>query len=224
MRLLPLCSLILATALLAGCEQPSPPPASVPSADAAHQAAAPAADPASAVLEASRRFASLRSFHAEMTLHGAQAGQVVRSGMDFVAPDRYRLETPAGVQTIIGDTFFLQAEGRMQQVPLPAGTLEQWRSPLPSEARLQDLRVEDRGPADIDGTATRVYRIDGPAGSGETLQYWIGGDGLPRQIQRDGFNKQQPYRITLRYSRLNDPSLQVPPPGDAASPVLNGDL
>ena len=224
MRQLPLCSLILATALLAGCEQPSPPPASVPSADAAHPAAAPAADPASAVLEASRRFASLRSFHAEMTLHGAQAGQVVRSGMDFVAPDRYRLETPAGVQTIIGDTFFLQAEGRMQQVPLPAGTLEQWRSPLPSEARLQDLRVEDRGPADIDGTATRVYRIDGPAGSGETLQYWIGGDGLPRQIQRDGFNKQQPYRITLRYSRLNDPSLQVPPPGDAASPVLNGDL
>ncbi|MFK3847606.1 hypothetical protein CXF96_05585 [Stenotrophomonas sp. Betaine-02u-21] len=224
MRLLPLCSLILATALLAGCQQPSPPPASVPSADAAHPAAAPAADPASAVLEASRRFASLRSFHAEMTLHGAQAGQVVRSGMDFVAPDRYRLETPAGVQTIIGDTFFLQAEGRMQQVPLPAGTLEQWRSPLPSEARLQDLRVEDRGPADIDGTATRVYRIDGPAGSGETLQYWIGGDGLPRQIQRDGFNKQQPYRITLRYSRLNDPSLQVPPPGDAASPVLNGDL
>lgn len=224
MRLLPLCSLILATALLAGCQQPSPPPASVPSADAAHPAAAPAADPASAVLEASRRFASLRSFHAEMTLHGAQAGQVVRSGMDFVAPDRYRLETPAGVQTIIGDTFFLQAEGRMQQVPLPAGTLEQWRSPLPSEARLQDLRVEDRGPADIDGTATRVYRIDGPAGSGETLQYWIGGDGLPRQIQRDGFNKQQPYRITLRYSRLNDPSLHVPPPGDAASPVLNGDL
>ena len=224
MRQLPLCSLILATALLAGCQQPSPPPASVPSADAAHPAAAPAADPASAVLEASRRFASLRSFHAEMTLHGAQAGQVVRSGMDFVAPDRYRLETPAGVQTIIGDTFFLQAEGRMQQVPLPAGTLEQWRSPLPSEARLQDLRVEDRGPADIDGTATRVYRIDGPAGSGETLQYWIGGDGLPRQIQRDGFNKQQPYRITLRYSRLNDPSLQVPPPGDAASPVLNGDL
>lgn len=224
MRLLPLCSLILATALLAGCQQPSPPPASVPSADAAHPAAAPATDPASAVLEASRRFASLRSFHAEMTLHGAQAGQVVRSGMDFVAPDRYRLETPAGVQTIIGDTFFLQAEGRMQQVPLPAGTLEQWRSPLPSEARVQDLRVEDRGPADIDGTATRVYRIDGPAGSGETLQYWIGGDGLPRQIQRDGFNKQQPYRITLRYSRLNDPTLQVPPPGDAASPVLNGDL
>ncbi|MDY1032523.1 hypothetical protein [Stenotrophomonas sp. CFBP8980] len=224
MRLLPCFSLVLAAALLVGCEHPTPPPASVPLADAAHPAATPAADPASAVLEASRRFASLRSFHAEMTLHGAQAGQVNRSGMDFVAPDRYRLDTPAGVQTIIGDTFFLQAEGRMQQVPLPAGTLEQWRSPLPSEASLQDLRVDDRGPADIDGTATRVYRIDGPAGSGETLQYWIGGDGLPRQIQRDGFNKQQPYRITLRYSRLNDPTLQVPPPGDAAPSVLNGDL
>ena len=224
MRLLLLCSLILAAALLAGCEHPTPPPASVPLADAAHPGATPAADPAPAVLEASRRFASLRSFHAEMTLHGAQAGQVVRSGMDFVAPDRYRLDTPAGVQTIIGDTFFLQAEGRMQQVPLPAGTLEQWRNPLPSEASLQDLQVDGRGPGGIDGTGTRVYRIDGPAGSGETLQYWIGGDGLPRQIQRDGFNKQQPYRITLRYSRLNDPTLQVPPPGDAAPSVLNGDL
>ena len=211
MRLLPCFALVLAATLLVGCEQSTPPPAQAPA--AVPQAAAPAAaDPAAAVLEASQRFATLRSFHAEMSLHGAQAGQVVRSAMDFVAPDRYRLDTPAGVQTIIGDTFFLQAEGRIQQVPVPAGTLEQWRSPLPSEETLQDLVVVDRGAADIDGTATRLYRVNGPAGSGETLQYWVGGDGLPRQIQRDGFNKDQPYRITLRYSRLNDPALQVPAP------------
>ncbi|MBD8695807.1 hypothetical protein IFT58_06405 [Stenotrophomonas sp. CFBP 13718] len=208
-------SLAAALLLLSGCEQRSPPadaalPGAVPAAPA--QAPAVDADPAQAVLRASQRFAALRSFHAEMRLHGAQAGQVVHTTMDFVAPDRYRLEGPGGVQTIIGNTFFLQSEGRIEQVPVPDGLLQQWRSPLPSEAGLQGLTVEAGGTADIDGTATRLYRVEGPTGSGETLQYWIGADGLPRQVQRDGFNKDQPYRITLRYSRLDDSTLQVPLP------------
>lgn len=208
---IPLSVALLGALFLAGCEQTAPPPApaSVPSAP---EAALPVVDgntPAQAVLAANQRFAALRSFHADMTLHGAQPNQVVRSGMDFVAPDRYRLEGPAGVQTIIGDTFFLQAEGRIEQVPVPAGVLEQWRSPLPADATLAGLEVEDRGSAEIDGSATRHYLVHGPEGSGETLQYWIGGDGLPRQIQRDGFNNATPYRITLRYSRLNDPELKV---------------
>ncbi len=202
----------LATApLLAGCGADAPSPAEPATSLPVPSAEVPA-DPKRAVLDASQRFAALHSFHAEMTLHGARPGQVVRSAMDYVAPDRYRLDTPAGVQTIIGDTFFLQAEGRLQQIPAPAGMLEQWRSPLPPEAALETLQVHDGGPADIDGTATRLYRVDGPEGSGETLQYWISAEGLPVQVQRDGFNKDQPYRILLRYSRMNDPRLQVPMP------------
>ncbi len=211
MRALPLILVALA-GLLAACSQPSPAPAptAVPGVPAAPPAAA--SDPLQAVLSASQRFAALRSFHADMSLHGTQPGQVVRTSMDYVAPDRYLLQGPGGPQTIIGDTFFLRAEGRMQQVPVPAGTLEQWRNPLPGTAALQDLAVQDLGVEDITGTATRRYRLDGPAGSGETLQYWIATDGLPRQIQRDGFNGNQPYRITLRYSRLNDPTLTVADP------------
>ena len=202
----------LAGALLSACGQTPPTPATALPVPQASAPVAAATDPARAVLDASQQFGRLRSFHAEMRLHGAQPGQVVRTSMDFVAPGRYRLEGATGTQTIIDDTFFLQAEGKIQQVPVPAGLLEQWRSPLPSEASLQGLLVEDRGPADVAGTATRLYRVEGPQGSGETLQYWIGSDGLPRQIQRDGFNNDQPYRITLRYSRLNDPTLQVPAP------------
>jgi len=198
---LPLLLLLLTGAALPGCERTPDP-------------AAPLAvntDPAQAVIEASRRFAGLRAFHAEMTLHGAQANQVLRTRMTFVAPDRYQLETPAGVQTIIGDTLFLQAADRVQQMPVPEGLLDQWRSPVPADAQLRDATVEDRGSATLDGQAARVYRISGQGGS-ETLQYWIGGDGLLRQIQREGLNQGRPYRITLRYSRLNDPGLQVPLP------------
>ncbi len=208
MRALPLLPAALA-GLLAACSQPSPAPAPT-----AAPAAAPtaASDPLQAVLSASQRFAALRSFHADMSLHGAQPGQVVRTSMDYVAPDRYLLQGPGGTQTIIGDTFFLEGEGRMQQVPVPPGTLEQWRNPLPATSALQGLPLQDLGVEDISGTATRRYRLDGPAGSGETLQYWIADDGLPRQIQRDGFTGNQPYRITLRYSRLDDPTLTVPDP------------
>ena len=208
MRAFPLIALASA-GLLAACSQPSPAPAS-----AAVPAAPPAAasDPLQAVLSASQRFAALRSFHADMSLQGAQTGQMVRTSMDYVAPDRYLLQGPGGTQTIIGDTFFLQAEGRMQQVPVPAGTLEHWRNPLPESSLLQGLAARDLGAEDIAGTPTRRYRLDGPADSGETLQYRIAADNLPRQIQRDGFNGNQPYRITLLYSRLDDPTLTVPDP------------
>jgi len=179
---------------------------------AAEGTVAAPADPARAVLDASRRFAALRAFHAEMTLHGAQPGQQVRMQMDFVAPDRYRLQTPAGTQTIIGDTAFLHRDGQTAQVPLPAQLLQQWRSPLPAEADLGAGTVEDRGPVPLEGVATRAYRVQGPQGSGETLQYWLDARGLPVQIQRDGFSNNQPFRITLRYSRMDDSTLQVPDP------------
>ena len=211
MRLMPFLLVIASALLLAGCDREPAPPVSAGLPAALPAVAAPA-DPAQALLAATRRFAALRSFHAEMTLHGARAGQITRARLDFVAPDRYRIEGTGGVQTVIGDTFFLQAEDRIEQVPAPPGLLAQWRSPLPPDADLQGMAVEDRGTVELDGIATRHYLIQGNAGSGETLQYWIGADGLPRQIQRDGFNRDQPFRLTLRYSRLDDPTLQVPLP------------
>lgn len=196
--------LVLAAALLLPACQRTPAPAD--------SALAATADPAQAVLQANRRFATVRAFHAEMTLHGAQPGQVVRMKMDFVAPDRYRLDTPSDVQTIIGGTLFAHRDGRSEQLPLPPALLQQWRSPLPTDADLHGWTVEDRGPAALAGAATRVYRLYGPQGSGETLQYWVDAQGLPRQIQRDGFSSGQPFRIVLRYSRLDDPALKIAAP------------
>jgi len=211
MRPMPSLLALASVLLLAGCDRETAAPATQSVPAALPTAAAPA-DPAQALLAATRRFANLRSFHAEMILHGARAGQVTRARLDFVAPDRYRIEGAGGVQTVIGDTFFLQGEDRIQQVPVPPGLLAQWRSPLPPDADLHGMAVEDRGAVVLDDVPTRHYLVNGRAGSGETLQYWIGADGLPRQIQRDGFNGDQPFRLTLRYTRLDDPTLQVPLP------------
>lgn len=188
---------LLACLLLGGCERaPAPTPAA---------ASVPAADPTRAVLGASERFAALRSFHAELDVLGAP--QAVHSAMDFVAPDRFRVQTPAGPQTIIGDTMFLQAEGAMRQVPTPPGLLEQWRNPLPADVPATALQAEDLGPQTLDGVETRHYRLR--VAGGEGLEYWVDAQGLPRQIVRSGSNNGRPYQLRLRYSRFNDPDLRV---------------
>jgi len=215
--LLASCVLVLAAC---GREAPPPPRASAAEAPASAPAVATVpqalpSDPGQAILAASQRFTSLRSFHADMTLHGAQAGQVTQASLDFVAPDRYRIQGVAGTQVVIGDTFFLQAGDRIEQLPVQSGLLDQWRNPLPAEATLAEHQVEDRGVASLDGETVRHFLVHGPERSGETLQYWLGADGWPRQVQRDGYNKGEPYRLTLRYSRLNDPTLQVSVPGAA---------
>ena len=199
MRRLPALPL-LACLLLAACDR-APAPAS-----AGAGAAVPAADPAQAVLAASQRFAALRSFHAELEVLGAP--QPVRSAMDFVAPDRFRVETPAGPQTIIGDTMFLRAEGGVRQVPTPPGLLEQWRNPLPADALPADLQAEDLGSQTLDGVETRHYRLRG-AQTGERLEYWVDAKGLPRQIVRSGSSNGRSFQLRLRYSRFNDPALRV---------------
>lgn len=200
MRRLPALPL-LACLLLAACDRaPAPAAAGAPP--------VPAAEPAHAVLAASERLAGLRSFHAELDLQGA--AQPVRSAMDFVAPDRFRVQTPAGQQTIIGDTMFLQAGSAIQQVPTPPGLMEQWRSPLPKDAPAAELRAEDLGRQSLDGVDTRHYRLLGEAG--ERLEYWVDDQGLPRQIVRSGSNQGRPYQLRLRYSRFNDPALRIERP------------
>lgn len=202
-----LATALLATLLITACNGSSAPGTTE---------VAAAGDPAQAVLDASARFSNVRTFQASMRLERPGATPAIHSTLTFVAPDRYRLQMPEGEQTIIGDTFFLHANGEMRQVPAPPGLLAQWRNPLPAGTDLHGISVEDRGPAQIDGTQVRHYLLLAGAEGGDRLQYWIAADGLPRQIQREGQANGQPYRITLQYTRLNDPALRVDLP--AAGP------
>lgn len=202
MRLLP--AALLVSLLLSACG-PAPDPATTAQAPAA--ASVPeVVDPVQAVLGASQRFGQLRSFHATLHMQGQRS---VDAQMDFVAPDRYRLQTEAGVQTIIGDTFFLQREGEVQQVPVPPGLLAQWRNPLPADLTPAQLQVQDLGAERAAGQAAHKYRVQHASAGPDGLLYWINAQGLPVQIQRQGQSNGQAFRITVAYSRFNDPTLQV---------------
>lgn len=218
MRLLP--AAVLLSLLMSGCSRgpegnaatgATPPAPAVPPATA--PMTAPLGGPipqgtgsAQAIVEASRRFGQLRSFKAELRLQGART---MEAGMVFVAPDRYRLETEAGVQTIINGTFFLQRAGEVRQVPVPPELLAQWRSPLPADAAAADMEVEALGSDTVAGRETQRYRVRHASAAPDGLVYWIDADGLPVRIERRGQTNGQPYVATVTYSHINDPALRV---------------
>lgn len=202
MRLLPAAAIL--SLLLSGCQRTPEPAAPAPAVPQAPAAAA--TDPVQAVLAASQRFGQLRSFHASLQMQGPRA---VDATMDFVAPDRYRLHTPDGDQLIIGDTFFLQRAGEVRQVPVPDGLVAQWRTPLPPGLEPAQLRVEALGSHPVAGQPAQQYRVHHASAGPDGMLYWVNAQGLPVQIERRGQTNGQDFRITLRYSRFNDPTLQI---------------
>lgn len=203
MRLLPAVAVL--SLLLSACERA---PAPAPSA-AATPPVPVASDPAQAVLDASQRFGQLRSFHAALHMQGPRT---LDATMQFVAPDRYRLQTVEGVQTIIGDTFFLQRAGEVRQVPVPPGLLAQWRSPLPADATAADLQVEALGEARVDGNPVRRYRVRHASAAPDGMLYWIDAAGLPVRIERQGKTQGQAFKVTVDYTRFDDPTLRIEAP------------
>lgn len=199
--------------VLAGCK-PAAPAADT---DArAPEAASPAAAPAPLAASAEDRvkasmdkFLAAKSFHAEMSTEGMQG---MATELDFVAPDRYRMKMAAGTQVIVGDTLYMQADGRAMKVPLPPGTQAKWRDPLEFQAHRADVTAQAQGSETVDGVQAEkfVVRRSQPEASEFTL--WIGEDGRPLRLVHSGQTQGKPYTMTLRYSRYDDPSIEIPTP------------
>lgn len=218
-----LCALLCLPLGLGACKPSTPEPAPAAAAPPATATAAPAAAevapapatlapdsaPIAEVKASMDRFLAAGSFHASMHMQGAQT---MTTEMDFVAPDRYRMQMPGGTQVIIGDTLYLQAEGKVREVPLPAGTVGQWRDPLQLQQNKADLSVEALGSEIIDGRAARKYLVRNTLPATNEFTYWVGEDGLPLQLLHRGQAQGKPYSMTLRYSRFDDPSIAIDAP------------
>ena len=157
------------------------------------------------------KFMAVRSFHATMTMKGGP--QPIATEMDFVAPDRYRIRIATGTQSVIGDTLFMDAGGRRSQVPLPAGTLTQWRDPLNIQKHQEGLSAEREGRDLIGGSVATRYRVRHSQPEPLEFTYWIGRDGRPLQLRHSGVSRDgDPYTITQVYSRYDDPAITIEMP------------
>jgi hypothetical protein len=216
---------LLATCALAACK-----PAAAPASDAAAAAmpasTAPApsalakiagdlnplASPKDAIKASMDRFLALHSYHASMEFSGGPGGAMGHNDIDFVAPDRYRMVMPMGTQFIIGDTMYMHVQNRTMKVPMPKGTLSQWRDPARLAEAEEGMTVQAQGSDMLDGMATTKYLVHHEKPKPTDVTMWINGDDLPVQIQVNSVLNGKAVTSTTRYSRFDDPTIKVDPP------------
>ncbi len=215
MSLRPLTLACLVALALVACKPSTPADptaaASTPAGAVAKTAAAlnPLSDPVDEVKASMDKFLAAKSFHATMKMEGAQ---LMTTEMDFVAPDRYRMKMPVGTQVIIGDTMYMQTQGRTMKVPLPQGTLSQWRDPLKIEENKAGMSVEAQGSDSVDGESAKKYLVRHTQPEPSEFTFWIGDDDLPLQLLHSGQAQGKAYTMTIRYSRFDDPGIVIDAP------------
>jgi len=158
---------------------------------------------------AMQKFIALKSYHATLTSTSPKA---MTTELDFVTPDRYRIAMQMGTQVIIGDSMYMQMQGRSMQVPLPKGTLTQWRDPANLRSNEASATITALGPGVIDGKPASKYRISNAETPDTTSVLWINADGYPVKIDVDGSAEGKAYTASIHYSRFNDPAIRIDVP------------
>lgn len=156
------------------------------------------------------KFLAARSYHVVMENSDKR---VPKMEMDFVAPNRYRMSMPMGTQYVIGDTMYMTIDGRTMRIPMPKGTMTQWRESDRAFREVDQMQIEDLGAAVLDGKPTHKYRMTQTTHTPATTSLiWVGANGYPVRMETSGTAGKRPSTVTVTYSRFNDASIRIEPP------------
>jgi outer membrane lipoprotein-sorting protein len=157
------------------------------------------------------KFLALRSYHVVMENSDKR---MPKTEMDFVAPDRYRMQMPSmGTQIVIGDTMYMSIDGRSMRIPMPKGTMTQWRETDRAMREVDKAQVEALGSEVVNGKPAKKYRMTQTSGGTPTTTLmWVGADGYPVRIETTGKASGRSSTVTITYSRFNDPSIRIDVP------------
>ena len=170
----------------------------------------PLSSPKDDIIASMEKFKAVRSYHATMHMDGGPRGAMTNE-VDFVAPDRFRMKMPMGTQIIIGDTMYMSMQGRTMKVPMPKGTLTQWRDPANMDKNIATMTVDAQGSESIDGVSARKYVVHHTQPHPADVTMWLADD-FPLQIRVSSEVNARANTTTIRYSRINDPSIRIDPP------------
>lgn len=155
------------------------------------------------------KFLAQRSYHVRMESSDKRAGI---TDMDFVAPDRYRMQTAQGMQYVIGDTMYMNIGGRSMKVPMPRGATTQWRQNDFVFREVDRMQVQALGAEAADGKPAKKYRMIASGKVPTNTLIWIGADNLPIKLETTGTYAGRTITTMIHYSRFNDPAIKVDPP------------
>ena len=177
--------------------------------------AAPLADaaPKDELHDAFIKFLAAHSFHAEVT--NLANGEKLNS-MDFVAPDRYRVQPAKGpAQVIVGDTIYMDLNGKLTPMPIPgmAKMVAQYRDPEFAREIENGMSVQALPDGSVDGEPARVYAYTVTQPAKADAKAWVSTkSGLPIQIESTGSFMGHTATTRVRYSRFDDASIHVDAP------------
>jgi len=159
------------------------------------------------------KFLAARSFHADVT-NLANGEQL--SAMDFVAPDRYRVQPGKGPpQVIVGDTIYMDLNGKLTPVPVPgmAKRVAQYRNPEFAREIENGMNVQALPDDSVDGEPAKVYAYTVTQPAKADAKAWVSTkSGLPIQIESSGSFMGHASTTRVRYSRFDDASIHVDAP------------
>jgi hypothetical protein len=122
------------------------------------------------------------------------------------------MQMQMGTQYIIGDTMYMNVQGRSMKVPMPTGTSNQWRGSEQTFREMDRMQVEALGVDTVGGKPTRKYRMSRTDKTPTTSLIWVGMDGFPVKIETTGGTGKTHNTMTVHYSRFNDSSIKIDPP------------
>jgi outer membrane lipoprotein-sorting protein len=171
-----------------------------------------AADDRQALHRAFVQNLKLKSFKATMT--DLKTNKLV-AVMEFQAPDRYRM-TPAGQapMVIVGDTMYMSQGGQVMKLPMPKGSLSQFRN----EDAIRDLEkgtvVRALGPGMVGGQPAMKYGFDNVTGKTQSRSVaWIGArSGHVLMVETTGKAGGREQSMRIAYSDFDSPAIRIVPP------------
>lgn len=165
-----------------------------------------------AVIASMHKLMNASSYHVSMQMSGGP-NAMMSNELDFVAPDRFRVEMAGvGTQTIVGDTMYMSMQGRSMKMPMPKDTTKQWRDPGNFKEAEAGMTAERMGSESVDGISAQKFTVRQTVPTDTDYTLWIGTDGMPLQMLIKTDINGVAGTMTMRYSRINDPTLTIDAP------------
>jgi outer membrane lipoprotein-sorting protein len=153
---------------------------------------------------------SAKTYRATMT--DLATGKQV-STVEFQAPDRYRIQVSGGPTSVIANgSMYMQVNGQSMKVPLPAGTLEKFRSDAAWKQMEKDTLIRESAPGTVGAEPARKFHWITSGAHPSTGDAWVGiKSGYVLQVETTDAAGSRKGAVRVHYGDFNS-AISIAPP------------
>src|SRR6478735_3349303 len=152
---------------------------------------------------------SAKTYRATMT--DLSTGKQV-STVEYQAPDRYRIQANGMTSVIANGNMYMQVNGQSMKVPLPAGTMEKFRSDSAWKQMEKDTLISERVPGTVGAEPARKFHWITSGAHPSTGDVWVGvKSGYVLQVETTEAAGSKKGAVRVHYGDFNS-AISIAPP------------